>query len=613
MNVAWCPRLASALVIGDDATLLAAIASMLAQEGHYLPLCEGPRLLRHDADYELARRHNLAARMQPKAIFLAGLSEEARTRFGSRFPYQRCFDLQSASDLRRVPHPLPMRGKKVLAWGRERIGAGLLKALREKRRIEFDDAPSPPIKHEKTSNVLVACEQGNELAEVLAANYAYAIGADLQMLPEIDEADADDLLERLYALYDDRDEAPSETLRVLKQRMRTMAGALDVRGYEYVTFVSSELPWAFAFPDVPATHIFKYPDLGIQLANAIVSEQPQAPGLRVGAVVDPQEVEAPEIEFTAKRLAQHGTLVRGYRGPMASVRNVSEMAELLPYDFLLFATHCGDAGGWRFTYEYKDREGIDRRLVVDVAVSATAEPGDDKISVMQFVKFVSIDGIDWEDREAKSKHYIGTAIRDYVERDRGEGGLQPVRRERVERVRWSAALKMVDDNLILPPVQLADYNCPIIVNNACASWHRLAKTFTFGGARVYIGTLFPVSNVEAQEVVQRLLGDHFSEPLARALWKTQREVYGEGRRPYMMVGPHFQRLRPSKVDSPKFLLRRLESSRARMQQGLAALGAGPGEVTDESRELKRRLQYLEFELAGMKRWLDDESTETLRT
>lgn len=574
-----------------------------------MPLCEGPRLLRDDADYELARRQNLAARVQPKAIFLAGLCEEARSHFESRFPPKRCWAIESASELRRVQHPLPMRGKKVLAWGRERMGEGLLKALREKKRIVFSDAPSPPARHAKTSNVLVACEEGNELAEVLAANYAYAIRADFEVLPEVDDSGADHLLERLYALYDEREESPSETLRILKHRLRSMAGSLDVRGYEYVTFVSSELPWAFAFPELPATHIFKYPDLGIQLANAVVSEQPQSPGLRVGAVVDPQEVEAPEVEFTAERLAQHGTLVRGYRGAMASVRNVSEMAELLPYDFLLFATHCGDASGWRFTYEFKDREGIDRRLVVDVAISASAESDDDKISVMQFVKFVSIDGIDWEDTEAKSKHYVGTAIRDYVERDRGENGLQPVRRERIERVRWSAALKMVDENLILPPVQIADYNCPIIVNNACASWHRLAKTFTFGGARVYIGTLFPVSNVEAQEVVQRLLGEHFGEPLARALWKTQREVYGEGRRPYMMVGPHFQRLRPSRVDSARYLLRRLEESRQRVQQSLEELGAIPGEVTDQMRSLHRRLQYLEFELGGMRRWLADERTQ----
>ena len=29
---------------------------------------------------------------------------------------------------------------------------------------------------------------------------------------------------------------------------------------------------------------------------------------------------------------------------------------------LLFATHCGDAPGYRWTYEYQDSEGIDRSL-----------------------------------------------------------------------------------------------------------------------------------------------------------------------------------------------------------------------------------------------------------
>jgi hypothetical protein len=50
------------------------------------------------------------------------------------------------------------------------------------------------------------------------------------------------------------------------------------------------------------------------------------------------------------------------------VRAVTEAVELFPYDLLIVATHCGDADGYRWTYEYKDYEGVPRTFVVDIAL-----------------------------------------------------------------------------------------------------------------------------------------------------------------------------------------------------------------------------------------------------
>jgi hypothetical protein len=107
----------------------------------------------------------------------------------------------------------------------------------------------------------------------------------------------------------------------------------------------------------------------------------------------------------------------------------------------------------------------------------------------------------------------------------GPSKLEPVRKETVERVVGSSAMLMSDSNLIFAQHSMADMGTPIIVNNACASWHRLANDMTFAGARAYIGTLFPVTPIEASEVVTRLLDAHWGEPLAHALWGTQRDVY----------------------------------------------------------------------------------------
>jgi hypothetical protein len=111
---------------------------------------------------------------------------------------------------------------------------------------------------------------------------------------------------------------------------------------------------------------------------------------------------------------------------------------------------------------------------------------------------------------------------------------------------------MYDHQLLIVPSQLASHNTPIVINNACLSWHQLAHTFTFMNARAYMGTIFEVFDIEAFEVMKLLFTKYFDRPLSVALWHAQNKVYGDSvKRPYVMTGPHFQRLRTvpgSKVD-----------------------------------------------------------------
>ena len=91
--------------------------------------------------------------------------------------------------------------------------------------------------------------------------------------------------------------------------------------------------------------------------------------------------------------------------------------------------------------------------------------------------------------------------------------MTPIKKESIGRVVWSSALRMFDGNFIAVPRSLAGYGSPIVLNNACASWHRLAETFMFGNARAYIGTLVGLTDTEAQEVATRLLDRHFGKRL----------------------------------------------------------------------------------------------------
>src|SRR5580692_10342057 len=79
-----------------------------------------------------------------------------------------------------------------------------------------------------------------------------------------------------------------------------------------ITFVTRRLPYGFAFPEVPSTHLFAYPDLGISIINGFSAEQPKARGVGVAVLVDPGVPKAADIEAAERLLLPRRMLVRTY-------------------------------------------------------------------------------------------------------------------------------------------------------------------------------------------------------------------------------------------------------------------------------------------------------------
>src|SRR5258708_2686518 len=199
-----CPLISDFMIFADDAKLAAQASLLLAQPRCYLPVCDGPRLQRPDADAEVIRRHNASARAKTRVAVMAGLSDES---FGamsvslSRHRKMSCLRVFDQDDLNRLPVIKP-RINKPLEWGRDRIGIGLLKALYDRCAIVFGDDPSPNEGVPSNSGHFVVCEDGEELSQVIAANYAFALNAGLILIPEVDKELATSLLEHFYTISD---------------------------------------------------------------------------------------------------------------------------------------------------------------------------------------------------------------------------------------------------------------------------------------------------------------------------------------------------------------------------------------------------------------------------
>src|SRR5262249_23771170 len=162
----------------------------------------------------------------------------------------------------------------------------------------------------------------------------------------------------------------------------------------------------FAFPEAPSTHLLSV-DAGIEVVNGFAAEQPGARGVQVAVMVNPETTPAPEINAAVKILSEQRQFVRVYEGPIAHVTSISEMVELFPYDLMVIATHCGDVSGYRWTYEFVDSEDLPRTLVVDIALGIGRTSEQDLLHVTQFMRFVSLDGVPWNDPREKANLYVG--------------------------------------------------------------------------------------------------------------------------------------------------------------------------------------------------------------
>jgi hypothetical protein len=545
------PAFEKAVLVTDDPLLAARVAALFARPGRYLPVLDGPRMARQDADNEIVRRRNAMVMTGARHVLLGGLSTPASE--AMRRGWNTCSVSDHYEDHVAALRGVVKRPATALEWGPDNLGVGLYQA--RLRRQEFCPvlAQSPDSSVVEGGNhLLVACERGNDLAEVLASNLAFASGASLALFPELSEDERDAWMEEIYALGEGGD--VSARLGDLAQRARAHLGTLDFAKYGTILFVTAGFPWGIAVAEVATTHMYRYPDFGRAIVEGLWASQKPDRGARTALLIDPQTVEGSEVPVINRALLKNGTLTRVVRGPAATQTRVQCLLDLMPHDVVVISSHAGDAPGERLTYEYPDADGRQRRLVVDQAIGIGYDRFDDKFSVMHYHRFHSLDGVDWRDKAEKAALPVGTAITSWSTvggpMDRKEFIVE---RLPLPRVVGSMAIRLHDGIWLFASHGFAPDSAPLILNNSCWSWHELSQRTTFAGARGYIGTLFPVVGAEAQEVGAALFGGHIGKELCRALWLTQRAVYGSSARwPYVMVGLPFVAIRLNGIDSVAF-------------------------------------------------------------
>ena len=550
------PGFESVAIVGNRPTLVAELSSLFVKPGRYLPVLDGPRMTRPDASNEIIRRINSLAFSQVRQVLLADLPAAERSAMERAWSPRPCVASDSLEDLIVSLKGVVKRPRAKLAWGQTNLGIGLYLARRGRLELQTTTATSPTTPFISAgTHLLVACEEGEELAQICASNLAFASNASFLVILALSDTERDEWLEQLYAIGEGGD--ATGRFSAVCNRARSNLPEFPFQHYKQVLFVTGGFPWGIATPECATSHMYRYPDFGRAIVDGIWASQSASRSARNALLIDPQRVEGSEISGIVKALWKKGTLTRVQKGPSASVHRVQTLFDTLPFDIIAISTHAGDAPGERATYEYIDSEGYPRRLTLDHARGFGYDPETKKVFIQEFERFHELDGVDWTDAAAKAKMYVGTAIISWVALgDILERNKYKVHSEEIPRVMGSMALQLHDSLWIVMVQGFAAGAAPVILNNACSSWHELGQRLTFAGARAYIGTLFPVTDAEAQEVGRSLFGPKLGQELSHGLWSAQNEVYGShGRRPYAMVGLPYASIRPNTVDSVSYMIK----------------------------------------------------------
>lgn len=535
--------------VSNDPALTATVCSAIGESGEYVTVVRRPREWHPTVRArDFGQYANTIAKVRPALLLLLCVDSATVEQFRSRFGDTRIVAVET-----QVEALLALKGLRraelsgILRCRPDDLGSRLLLAKRLKRQLVVDESATPiadVAADSERADHAVVIDDDDQMSHVVAANYAFSIGADLLVLPPR----KDNFREAVYAAIDARyahrgteqGHRAENALRELEQELRPL---LDFGRRRFVTFITNGFPYGYFYRAAPTTHLFSS-----NLCNIIVSGiywARYAPSTVCALLIDPGHFRDSETDEIATVFRKQSCVVVEVRNERATVQNARLLISGLPYDFLFICSHCGEVGGTRIAVRMPDQQGVARLVEFDTVMAVASDPhekdGTEVVLLNELFIPVAVDGTAWFSLPGDMRTHFWKFLqsqKEPTERD-------VVRRDPVARVAHSTAIKLHDGNLLLNMMQDIDVSVsPIVFNNSCVSFFDAAQTLTHAGARGYIGTLAPVDDQYAREIAKVVIGGaecRVSFPLA--LHRAQAALGADGsERIYIHVGCHFNRL-----------------------------------------------------------------------
>lgn len=481
--------------------------------------------------------HNAVARMGgSEYVILAGLNEQQKT-YLDFSDTQKIIEIAEVSEIDSKLTPLLPPKKGRLRCRKADILSGLCLAQQQDRTLVIDDtADELATAFPGQTDGMVLIENVDEVASVIAVNYANSVSANVLISEPLATNEGRDIQKRIQNWKEAGDQSDFERIRDAVLRR---IGSHSLQGFRYVTFFTEGLPYSLIVENaVPSTqvHLAVRPDFFV-LNNLMFSA-----GERFGSAVvfSPVFFEDEETNWLCESFPRHGYVLKALVGRNSTVANFDFYAQHWPYDLFHICSHGGEVEGYEMSEVFFDSSGTKHTVDFEEVVGVTPVFDDpNRVTVHRKMFPRRLDGCAWMSTELSQKRLAGDVIREMWKAIMECEG----RRKKVGKIALSCAVACSDSIHQGQFNSVASHSSPVIFNNSCWSWHEVALSFLDCGARAYIGTLWTIENSAAVAASEAFYRHIFDGTVLNALGQALKAVEGtRSQNIYILWGLHFSSL-----------------------------------------------------------------------
>lgn len=520
----------------ESESLVAQVSSLFARRGHYFPLYMFPNVNTVSAEYvdrdsdefisnmigneSAVFINNSIAKMQGAETYLfVGLSEFQKS-YMSQY-IKEFVEISDQSEIETKLHSIANMKIEILACKEDELLKGLYLACMNNKRLVVDNEAESLTLELRGKQGVVGVEKSSDghISSIIGVNYAVSLDADLIILDEVSRQESEQIERRLQRW---KDENNYNHFRKVCDKAKNRLSEYDLSQYKYGTFFTDGIPYGLGINNViPTTHVHLHRRPDLFVANSIGVEQ--GGKFHSAVVFSPQFMPIEETETVVNLLQDKNYFVRELVGEDATTQSLDFHAQHFPYDVMHICSHGGEMTGYEVTLNFKDRKGVLHQVIYDEAVSFSAVPGSELISVLQKTFFRSFNGFRWMSAELSSKNYPQYVFQDLF---KAIGNDNTPRTRKAGPIPSAYAIETYDGFNQAAFKILSSHQSPVIFNNSCWSWGHISTYFIVAGARGYIGTLWDIGNFEANLVARRFYALINDYSIMTCLHSAQEEIRG---------------------------------------------------------------------------------------
>jgi hypothetical protein len=486
-------------LITDDPVFASVISTYFNEENKYFPVFSLPRMTRIDWEFEVGKRIVSINRLKLHALLCKyedyGLLAPLRDKLNCPL-----YALQTSEEVKRfIQFNFP---SNYIDFPHEQYREGLIQAKKTKRFLRLEKAcnkNTSDFLEMVTSDTIIVIEKTNDVTDIAAINYALAYNYDVKFIDVPNRIVLQDKIKIHFLNLAEKGEMTDESHRNLSNALLQVVDYKWLESkYRQILFFTSYIPYGILIESSCVSHLFH-----LQSDLRLSDEFYYLEFLKdTNIIFSPSflfvDMESANLNSEIPTISNYLTKYKHWsshiNGKFATRLNFKMHVEFFPYDLLLVTGHGDSPKCRKVEYEFESNDRKKHKILM-LEYFQFGPSRDDKIEVEVKQYPLSVDGVDWKDKDTLKKNGISHLFFEFVHSD---DKSHKVIYECKAQPKTIEGLLLSDGVFLGMPGIYAHANNPIILINTCGSLLELGEHFSFMGCRAFIGTMWSIYDKDAQ-------------------------------------------------------------------------------------------------------------------